>query len=179
MGWLHVPGFRDLVISKWGALFQARVACRDPIDLWQLLSAGLRRFLKGWGANLGRESRQRKALLLADIQELDRLADLIDIDEDGWALRYHLQDQMVHLFHLKEEYWRQRGCRDWLLKGDANIKFFHAFGNDRRRKCRITSLLTPAGPVSDKLGLQRHIYQFYLDLFTSYSPHLLSLKRNF
>ena len=123
-GWLQIPGFRDLVNKVWLELLMARVACQDPLDLWHYLSAGLRRYLKGWGANQGRDARVKKAQLLANIQELDRLADSAGLDEDGWAMRYHLEDQMIHLLNLEEEYWRQRGKRDWLLKGDANTNFF-------------------------------------------------------
>jgi hypothetical protein len=71
--WFHILGFSD-----W----------------WQLQSSNIRLFLKGWGANLGKHTRGAKANLLAQIQELDSVADGLGLDEDGWALRYHLEAQM-------------------------------------------------------------------------------------
>ncbi|KAM0884187.1 hypothetical protein ACQ4PT_031139 [Festuca glaucescens] len=71
--------------------------CPDPIERWQRVSAGLRQFLKGWGANLGKENRDLKAELLARIQTLDGRADSTGLDDEGWALRYHLESQLTHL----------------------------------------------------------------------------------
>jgi hypothetical protein len=60
--------------------------------------------LKGWSANLGKESKVAKAKLLARIQELDYMANGAGLDEDGWTLRYHLEGQMMEILSLEEEY---------------------------------------------------------------------------
>ena len=160
-------------------LFDRRSGCRDPIDLWNFRVCGCSQTPESWGANQGRDTRVRKAQLLSQIQELDRRADSSGLQEDQWALRYHLEDQLLNIVKIEEEYWRQRGRRNWLLKGDANTAYFHAFANGRRRKCNILSLMTTDGPITDKRAIQEHIYSFYLDLFASDSPSLLSLRRNF
>ena len=77
---------------------------RDPIDLCNHQSSNLRSYLKGVGANLGREARLQKADILAQIQELDRVSDSSGLDDDGWAWRYHLEDQLMHLLASEEEY---------------------------------------------------------------------------
>jgi hypothetical protein len=105
------------------------------------------------GANLGKDSRVFKANLLAKIQELDRVADGPGLDEEGWALRYHLEGQMMDILSAEEEYWCQRGRQQWVLKGDANTKFFHAFANGRKRKCAIFALQSPGGLGTDKNAL--------------------------
>jgi hypothetical protein len=124
--------------------------CRGPIDWWQHQSSEIRQFLKGWGANLGKHTRVAKANLLAKIQELDAVADGLGLDEDGWALRYHLEAQMMEMLSAEEEYWRQQGRQQWILQGDANTKFFHAFANGRKRKCAIHSLSSNHGLVMEK-----------------------------
>ena len=53
------------------------------------------------------------------------------LDEDGWALSYHLENQMMQIIEEEEEYRRQRDRQDWLLKGDANTAYFHAMANGR------------------------------------------------
>ena len=65
--------------------------------------------MKGWSANLGKERRVIKADILAQIQNLDRIADEQGLDTEGWGLRYHLEDQLIQIFSDEEEYWRQRG----------------------------------------------------------------------
>jgi hypothetical protein len=53
----------------------------------------------------------------------------------------------------EEDYWRQRGRQEWLLKGGANTKLFHAFANGRKRKCAILSLEDETGQVTDPRGI--------------------------
>ena len=93
------------------------------------------------------------------MRALDESADSQGLDEDGWALRYHLEDQLINIFAREEEFWRQRGRLNWTLKGDANTAYFHAIANGRRRKCAIFSLQSDSGLISDKRDIQSHIYQ--------------------
>jgi hypothetical protein len=109
-------------MHRWGEHALQITRRRGPEDWWHDQACALRQFLKGWGANLGKDSRVFKANLLAKIQELDRLADGPGLDEKGWALRYHLEGQMMDILSAEEEYWRQRGWQQWVLKGDANTK---------------------------------------------------------
>jgi hypothetical protein len=59
--------------------------------------------MKGWGANLGKDATVAKANILARIQELDRVANGVGLDEDGWDLRYHLEGQMMDILSAEEE----------------------------------------------------------------------------
>jgi hypothetical protein len=70
---------------------------RDTIDSWHIQSAGLRHYLKGWGANKGKQERETKAKILAQIQSLDAQGDASGLDEDEWALRYHLEDELMQI----------------------------------------------------------------------------------
>jgi hypothetical protein len=161
--WLERPEFVSLVTSKWNELAAESVPGADSIDRWNRVSGGLRQFLKGWGANLGKEARDLKQDLLAQIQALDAQADTLGLDEEGWAMRYHLEGQLSHLARLEEVYWRQRSHLTWLLKGDANTAFFHAMANGKR-KCAISRLSTDSGVISDPGALWTHIYDFYRQL---------------
>jgi mannosylglycoprotein endo-beta-mannosidase len=122
------------------------------------------KFLKGWGANLGKEKRDFRTNLLRQVEELDRVADANGLDEEGWGLRYFLEDQLVALDRVDEEYWRQRSRTQWILKGDSCTAFFHAIANGRKRKCSIPRLLTDVGEVEEPRALMEHIYQFYQGL---------------
>jgi hypothetical protein len=106
-------------------------------------------------------------LILSQIQVLDDRADSVGLSDDDWALWYHLEELIVLFYQREEEYWRQRGHLKWTLQGDANTKYFHAVANGRRRKCTISTLSMDASFVSDKLEIQKLIYDFYRELMGS------------
>jgi endonuclease/exonuclease/phosphatase family metal-dependent hydrolase len=149
--WLSVPGFLELVKDRWAVQAEGIRRCRGPIDWWHSQSTDIRQFLKGWSANLGKDSKDAKANLLARIQQLDSLADGVGLDE-------------------------QRGRQQWLLQGDANTKFFHAFANGRKRKCVIHALSSDNGLVTEPAAIQALIYDFYQGLMGSEEEKLLSLS---
>ena len=105
--------------------------------------------MKGWGANLGRDLRERKKTLLSAIQALDLRADAVGLSPEDWLSRYDLEDQLSVIYTDKEAYWRLRGAQKWVLKGDANTAYFQAIANGRRRRNTIPllwdgdSLLSP------------------------------------
>ena len=113
---------------------------------------------------MGPAAREEKDHLMAQIKALDEQADAAGLEEEEWAFRYHLEEQVLHLLWVEEEYWRQRGRVKWLLQGDANTAYFHAMANGLRQKCNIVSLNSASGPISGKQVLQEHIYAFYREL---------------
>jgi hypothetical protein len=84
--WFGVPGFGELVRCRLASAISAAGTQRSSVDLWQHIARGLRQFLKGWGANLGRERRVFREDLVKRIQGLDEMADANGLDEEGWAL---------------------------------------------------------------------------------------------
>jgi hypothetical protein len=104
--WCEVVGFGELITGKITHFLQDLGPHRDSVDLWQCVSRNVCQFLKGWGANLGKEKRECRANLLAQVVALDRATDSTGLDEEAWALRYFLEDQLVGLDRLEEEYWR-------------------------------------------------------------------------
>jgi hypothetical protein len=90
-------GFGDLLTGRLVHYLEDLGPHRDSVDLWQCVSRNTRQFLKGSGANHGKEKRDYKANLLAQVAALDRTADSTGLDEEGWALRYFLEDQLVGL----------------------------------------------------------------------------------
>jgi hypothetical protein len=117
-----------------------------------------------------------KSDILSRIQELDAKADGQGLDEEGWGLRYYLEDQLLEILSGEEEYWRQRGRLQWTLQGDANTKFFHACANGRKRRCAILSLASDNGAVVDKDEIRELIYSFYINLMGSEEPRVLRLQ---
>jgi hypothetical protein len=82
-GWLEKSDFHYLVGHKWRHLLGGVSPSQDPIEVWHRVAVGLRQFLRGWGANLGKEERDLKADILAEIRSLDNMADLSGLDDEG------------------------------------------------------------------------------------------------
>jgi hypothetical protein len=117
--WFEVVGFSELVRGKIQGILEHPGQIRCSIDLWQGIARSLRQFLKGWGANLGKQKRVFRENLLSQVAYLDQRADSSGLDDEGWALRYHLEDQLIQLDAVEEEYWKQRSRLQWTLKGDS------------------------------------------------------------
>jgi hypothetical protein len=83
---------------------------------------------------------------------------------------------MMEMLSSEEEYWRQRGRQQWILQGDANTKFFHAFANGRKRKCAIHSLSSDQGVITEKGAIQEHIYSFYRNLMGAEEPKIIGIR---
>jgi mannosylglycoprotein endo-beta-mannosidase len=116
---------------------------------------------------MGKKKWEAREGLLLQVKHLDALADSLGLDEEGWALRYHLEDQIVDLDYIEEEYWRQRSRLRWTLQGNACTAYFHAIANGRRRKCLIPRLITDTGEVSEQRLVMKHVYNFYGNLMGS------------
>jgi hypothetical protein len=186
--WFDVNGFGELVANKFRGYLGEGGPYRCRIDEWQAVAHNTRQFLKGWGVNLGKEEKAFRANIISEIESLDKMAGKVGLDEDGWAHRYHLEDQILamagevgldedgwarryHLedqilaiFRMEEEYWRQRSRLQWTVKGDSCTKYFHAIANGRPHKCFIPRLITDQGEVDDQKDLLEHIYAFYQGL---------------
>ncbi|XP_071680143.1 uncharacterized protein [Lolium perenne] len=107
--WFKRQDFVPLVQHSWERLL-TKVGGRDIIDWWTFMSSGLRQFLRGWNQNLGRDTKAEKSAMLTQIAQLDVLADATGLDEDAWASRYHLEEQLLHIYRMgEEEHWRKRG----------------------------------------------------------------------
>jgi hypothetical protein len=77
---------------------------RCYINQWQSVACNTCQSLKGWGANLGEEKKVFKANITAQIEALDRVADSVGLDEDGWATHYHIEEQILAINRMEEEY---------------------------------------------------------------------------
>jgi hypothetical protein len=149
--------------NSWNRL-SSTVGGRDILDWWQFMSGGIRQQLRGWARNLGIANKHEKENMMAQILQLDVRADSSGLDEDEWAQRYYLEDQLLQIVNMEEEYWRQRGRVKWALQGDTNITYFHAVANGRRRKCTISALTIGNMTTSEPRAIQTAIYDFYRDL---------------
>lgn len=64
-------------------------------------------------------------------------------------------------------FWKQRAHNSWLLKGDRNSRFFHAYASERKRRSRIKKLKDDGGGVVEGGSLKHFIANQYQTLFVS------------
>lgn len=129
-----------MVRQRWleAAATPPRVYCATGI--WHHCSHLTRQFMRGWGANLGEESRAPKASLLAQLKDLDAPDDSVGILADDWLRRYTLESSLMEIYKSEELFWQRRGGQKWLLQGEANTAYFQAIANGRRRRYAILCL---------------------------------------
>jgi len=143
--WFEAEGFAQMVVERWGVICAHLGPQRGPAEGWVAAASKLRAYLRGWGANHGSESKKESARIVEAISLLDLEADRRPFSEAEWAHRYALEDQVTAILRAEEEYWRRRGGVKWVMKGDANTGYFHAYANGGKRKCTILRLQTEQG----------------------------------
>ena len=165
--WLRQPGFVEAVQTHWVSARAEPHRQMSILDEWHHLSQRSRQFMKGWGANLGRDLRERKKALLTAIQALDLRADTVSLSPDEWLSRYDLDDQLSIIYTDEEAYWRLRGSQKWVLKGDTNTAYFQAIANGRRRRNTIPLLWDGDTLLQDPRDIRSHVDSFYRSLFSA------------
>jgi hypothetical protein len=177
--WLSKPGFVEAVNLKWEAARISTPRVFNAVDVWHHCAKMSRQFMRGWGANLGAELRQSKAIILARIHDLDAASDSVGLSAEEWLQRYALEASLMEIYKGEEVFWRQRSRQNWLLKGDANTAYFHAIANGRRRRCAIPCLWEDDNLLEDARDISNHVYSFFKELFTAGPRSGVSLAEDF
>jgi hypothetical protein len=95
--WLMEPDFKEVVINKIADIFLSH-KYRSALDMWHMVMTQLRKFLKGYGANLRGDIRRRKAELGGLIAELDKKADTGQMRGEEWSQRYSLEEELAKIY---------------------------------------------------------------------------------
>jgi hypothetical protein len=128
-------GFKETVISKW-----PERGARPIQDYWREVKAATRKFCKGWGINTQSQLKKYKKLPLEKINELDKEAEVRELNASQWQVRYGLEAELEKVYSLEELHLKRQSVIKWTLKGDANNRFFHGAASGRRKKCSILYL---------------------------------------
>jgi hypothetical protein len=71
--------------------------------------------------------------MLEKINELDREAEVRELNASQWPVRYGLEAKLEKVYSLEELHLKRQSEIKWTLKGDANNSFFHGAASGRRK----------------------------------------------
>lgn len=152
MGWFKLEGFKDQLLEVWPQILQKRV-----LDCGHCLLPCLRRWLRGWSANMQSAQKKRKKGLEAELTEIGKRADERDLFEREWNRRYELEKELENIYIQEEIWWQRRGGVVWLLQGDANTSFFDKSTIERKRKSHIFSLQDGETTIAELDKIKQHV----------------------
>jgi len=137
----------------------------SPLERWQAKIRRLRQYLRGWAKNVSGTYKKEKKELLDKLDELDKKAENLLLNETELNLKHVLSERLVELLREEEVKWYQRAKVKHLLEGDANTKYFHLLANGRHRKTRIFQLEDGDTIIDGDAQLKQHITNYYKNLF--------------
>jgi hypothetical protein len=118
--WMLIPKFKVVVFCNIVGIFLFH-KCRSALDMWQIVMAQLRKFLRGYGSNIRGDQRRRKVGLLEKLKSLDEKVENDGLPESEWIKIFVVKEELVQVYKLEEKYWQRRSGVKWILEGDANI----------------------------------------------------------
>ena len=137
----------------------------SPLERWQAKIRRLRQYRRGWAKNVSGTYKKEKKELLDKLDELDKKAENLLLNEMELNLKHVLSERLVELLREEEVKWYQRAKVKRLLEGDANTKYFHLLANGRHRKIRIFQLEDGDTIIDGDAQLKQHIINYYKNLF--------------
>jgi len=110
--------------------------------------------------------------LLAEIDELDRRAEISLLSPQEVDLKLHLKKPLIKLLREDEIYWIQRSKTSKLLQEDDNTRYFHLVAHGKYGRTKIIHLeqdeeivVGDEEIIVGDTNLNNYITKFYKRLF--------------
>ncbi|CAN6722681.1 unnamed protein product [Malus baccata var. baccata] len=158
--WSKSEECRELVVGEWIDRTRGSHAYRFCEKI-----KTLRKSLKTWYKETGRNSKKKVELLKAEI----RVA-LQSKDFSSGAVKQ--KEKELRVAHKDEElYWKTKSRNQWLNEGDKNTKFFHAQTLKRRRRNQIRGIEDSQGVWQEEdKEIADTAVGYFTELFQSSRP---------
>jgi hypothetical protein len=103
-----IPEFKVVVFCNIAEIFFFH-KYRSDLDMWQIVTAQLRRFLRGYGANIRWYHRRWKQGLLEKLKLLDEKAENDGLLESEWIKISVVEEELVQVYKLEEKILAKEG----------------------------------------------------------------------
>lgn len=151
--WLKEKKFHDEVAQYWKALHPTQFIPK-LLELSTFMGKLGRKFF-----NKFREKIQKQKSLVALFEDC--------VDEQQTKRYFEERGKLEDLLIQEETYWKQRAKSFWLLEGDSNSKYFHAYATTRKRKNFVHYLKSETGEViSDQEGMCNAVEDYFKNVFS-------------
>lgn len=103
--WNNLEGFGAIVAEKWQQVIDKCPIEAYSLDVWHGALTAMRRFLKGWGANLRGEYKMRRGQILSKIQKIDEYEREGGLCLESNGERHVLEMELERIMEEEEIYW--------------------------------------------------------------------------
>jgi hypothetical protein len=154
--WLNQDGFFELMLKWWSSPPPPRGPISAQVWKWKLNQLKLK--LKGWSANIKKDIRIKKQHLSSSVSQYELLLEQRDLSDEEYESFFSAKNDLCNIYRDEVLYWQQRVRLQWLHKGDANTKFFHAIAPSKKRSNLISSLHIDGVECRDSSVITNHIF---------------------
>lgn len=151
--WLKEKVFHEEVSNYWRSL--------SPVNFLPKLLE-LSDFMGKWGKRFFNKFREK-------IQKQKDIPCLFEDCADEYQMKRYFEKKgkLEELLMQEEIYWKQRAKSFWLMEGDTNSRFFHAYATTRKKKNSINHLVDDNGVVvTEHEGMCRVVEEYFVKLFS-------------
>lgn len=108
-------------------------------------------------------------------QQIITLEDVIKVKEvqfeiyptpENRAELRRAEKDLRRLLKIEEKFWKQNSGMKWFTDGDKNIKIFHSYVKERRRKLQVIEIQTSQGDIITSLqNIRKEAVNVFKDQF--------------
>ena len=154
--WLSNPQCAKIIQESWGDSKDTSIMDKMKIVKKRLIA---------WNKTEFGKIHEKIAELEVKIQDLDRIADERNLEEDEISSRKQAQMDLWQWLKIRESYWAQNARSQWIKEGDKNTRYFHAIATMRRRQNCIDQICIGDSTIDDPVLIKKEAISFFSKIF--------------
>jgi hypothetical protein len=159
--WIRHQDFLPKVKEIW----DKQVLAKNAVEVWNIKTKRVKKWLKGWGLSLKGHNRKYKKILQEELLILEQTEEDHMLSSSALERKSFIQREMMRILEEEEQYWHKRTNLRWPLEGDNNSEFFHRVANGKKRKNTIFSMEGEEQELLDTEKILEHATNYYKTIF--------------